>query len=812
MKKLKDILKEAINPTMGAVYSNPYATAFTNENSAEVEFTSEQRDVFLAAVKEYKKFGESVYRTKGLEEVCKSIKNLVEVANKITIKETGDWFDGVTVSRHMKRMNESYKVFEKTLSEVATLQQRMESSYDEIGEVLSKYYEICNGEDDLEEGNEFGAARTTAIKNGDSEFEVDGKTYPVTDVSKDDKENAEEFKNESNKKGKSMKLTDLIKKSITEGKFKKDDLVYNKRTKTVGIVRIGDDKSGEVKTDADGNVDVDELEKYNPIKNKHQSNAKVAPSTEKEVSKRGLFNPFKNESVVNEDAKKVWKYKGVLLVDSDFVNLCKGKLPNSELKHAGGGNFFLQTPDGVISFDRTNGSLDGMGGRAHQVSDNQGGKLLAQLIKKMGAKIVNESVNEAKFKVLASFGGYDLIEAPTEKDMIISKNGKKVGKLTKISKYLKDDIKSFINMVKTGKLGESVNEARSKKVTKQMWDKMDDDTKIDALLSVVKDPDDAEKYFDKKWNELPSGFERDMTIDESVNENDPLEAFPQVYKDLLKKLQRSNDRGERFMLINKMNVIRKKLKLKPLTTESVVNEAKYDIGMARKGNGITVYNRAEEENGDYKNVAHISDNGVVKYYDKNLPSNIKKKIEAEASKMKESVNESKVSDAWKKNNKRGKILKVGNVTLKSDGPGGIHPISKNGKKWGTFELDGNDWMVKPTHGKENWVDSIDDVIKIVNESVNESKSMKLTSMLKESFGFGELPSSKLMKMKMTLAELMASESVVNEGYSSEEKKIVLSAVRRLMKYKSIDIETAARYIVGAAEELKTEIDKGQVKK
>ena len=87
---------------------------------------------------------------------------------------------------------------------------------------------------------------------------------------------------------------------VNEGKFKKDDLVYNKRTKTVGIVRLGDDKSGEVKTDADGNVDVDELEKYNPIKNKHQNNAKVAPSTEKEVSKRGLFNPFKNESVVTE--------------------------------------------------------------------------------------------------------------------------------------------------------------------------------------------------------------------------------------------------------------------------------------------------------------------------------------------------------------------------------------------------------------------------------------------------------------------------------------------------------------------------------
>lgn len=87
---------------------------------------------------------------------------------------------------------------------------------------------------------------------------------------------------------------------VNEGKFKVDDLVYNKRTKTVGIVRMGDDKYGEVKTDADGNVSVDELEKYNPIKFKHQTKAKVAPSTEKEVNSRGLFNPFKAESVVNE--------------------------------------------------------------------------------------------------------------------------------------------------------------------------------------------------------------------------------------------------------------------------------------------------------------------------------------------------------------------------------------------------------------------------------------------------------------------------------------------------------------------------------
>ena len=42
--------------------------------------------------------------------------------------------------------------------------------------------------------------------------------------------------------------------------------------------------------------------------------------------------------------------------------------------------------------------------------------------------------------------------------------------------------------------------------------------------------------------------------------------------------------------------------------------------------------------------------------------------------------------------------------------------------------------------------------------------IKLKGLLKESFGLGELPSSKLMKMKMTLAELMASEESVTEAY------------------------------------------------
>jgi len=47
------------------------------------------------------------------------------------------------------------------------------------------------------------------------------------------------------------------------------------------------------------------LEIFNPYKNPSHQKAKVAPSTEKEVNKRGLFNPFKNESLVNESHFKI---------------------------------------------------------------------------------------------------------------------------------------------------------------------------------------------------------------------------------------------------------------------------------------------------------------------------------------------------------------------------------------------------------------------------------------------------------------------------------------------------------------------------
>lgn len=97
---------------------------------------------------------------------------------------------------------------------------------------------------------------------------------------------------ESNKR--KTEILDKYKSSFAKGgklKFEVDDVVYNKTHNTIGIVRMGEEK-GEVKTDADGNVNAKDLEYYNPMKHESHKNAQIAPSTQKEIESRGLWKPF----------------------------------------------------------------------------------------------------------------------------------------------------------------------------------------------------------------------------------------------------------------------------------------------------------------------------------------------------------------------------------------------------------------------------------------------------------------------------------------------------------------------------------------
>jgi len=108
----------------------------------EQKMTKQDRNSFLEAVANFHKLGEMIYSNAKLQEVTKTLQSVMERAEKVTMQESEHWFDNVTVSRHMKQMNEAMKVFEKTAGEMSGLQQRLESAYEDMGTVLNRYYKV----------------------------------------------------------------------------------------------------------------------------------------------------------------------------------------------------------------------------------------------------------------------------------------------------------------------------------------------------------------------------------------------------------------------------------------------------------------------------------------------------------------------------------------------------------------------------------------------------------------------------------------------------------------------------------------------
>jgi len=74
--------------------------------------------------------------------------------------------------------------------------------------------------------------------------------------------------------------------------------------------------------------------------------------------------------------------------------------------------------------------------------------------------------------------------------------------------------------------------------------------------------------------------------------------------------------------------------LKVANKQSEEKAVEFDIGMGYLGNGLTVWNRAVEVNGDYQNIAHISPEGEITFYVQDLPQRVVERIRQAAEREK----------------------------------------------------------------------------------------------------------------------------------------------------------------------------------
>ena len=169
--KLKKLLKEHTLSLAGGVVSNP---AFHNDMSlanlvkekygtpeSEPQISSEQ---ILSKIQEFGNLGDTIYQSGDLKETAKTLSDIANAAKVHTLRETEDWFDKVTVNRNMKELTNLSKQFGKLSEEANSVQQRLSALYEDMGNVLGRYYDLNETHD---YGHESDDAETPEIETGE---------------------------------------------------------------------------------------------------------------------------------------------------------------------------------------------------------------------------------------------------------------------------------------------------------------------------------------------------------------------------------------------------------------------------------------------------------------------------------------------------------------------------------------------------------------------------------------------------------------------------------------------------------------------
>ena len=147
MAKLKKLVKENFS-LVGGVVSVPAVNAGYGSLTQIVKekYGEQTQKVSSNQVKEalqnYNKLGEALYQQQSLKETAKSLSEIAEMAATHTVQETEDWFDKVTVTRNMKELTNHSKQFSKIAEEASSVQQRLAGLYEDMGNILNRYYEI----------------------------------------------------------------------------------------------------------------------------------------------------------------------------------------------------------------------------------------------------------------------------------------------------------------------------------------------------------------------------------------------------------------------------------------------------------------------------------------------------------------------------------------------------------------------------------------------------------------------------------------------------------------------------------------------
>ena len=206
--KLKDFINE-IGIT-GIVSESPWAKKEDDTPSINV-------NELINSIKNYGSLGEHIYGKGSLKEIAESLSSIAEGAAQHTLSETEDMFDKVTVSRNMKELTGLSKQFGKVASEANSLQERMSGLYEDMGNILGRYYDISekhvpgHDDEDSEDRSDMDEADKMMFREEDDYkafFKKAMKKFNVSDIEDMSDEDKKDFFNYVDRNYKAKKETD----------------------------------------------------------------------------------------------------------------------------------------------------------------------------------------------------------------------------------------------------------------------------------------------------------------------------------------------------------------------------------------------------------------------------------------------------------------------------------------------------------------------------------------------------------------------------------------------------------------------------
>ena len=159
--KMKDLLKENFSGTMlgGIVSRSPWHDNVSLSKIVKEKYgdaDGEKVDVkgLTTEISNYNALSESIFGKSNITQIAEKLSWIANQAKSHTLHETEDWFDKITVNRNMKELTGLSGQFSKIANEAKSLQQRMGALYEDMGNILGRYYEVGEGIKEEEGGKE----------------------------------------------------------------------------------------------------------------------------------------------------------------------------------------------------------------------------------------------------------------------------------------------------------------------------------------------------------------------------------------------------------------------------------------------------------------------------------------------------------------------------------------------------------------------------------------------------------------------------------------------------------------------------------